>query len=88
MQTNSLCESSFVADAETAALLQPSGCRTADQNCFGNHLQFIVDTDADLVGACLATGERIFATGSDSVSKIVLRSCGCFGLISVHTFMV
>ena len=29
-----------------------------------------------LVGACLATGDRIFATGSGSVSKIVLRSCG------------
>ena len=28
-----------------------------------------------LVGACLATGDRIFATGSDIVSKIVLRSC-------------
>ena len=26
----------------------------------------------------LATGDRIFATGSDSVSKIVLRSCGRF----------
>ena len=35
-----------------------------------------------LVGACLATGVRIFATGSDSVSKIVLRSCGCYCLIS------
>ena len=32
----------------------------------------------NLVGACLATGDRIFATGSDSVSKTVLRSCGCF----------
>ena len=32
----------------------------------------------DLVGACLATGDRIFATESDSVSKTVLRSCGCF----------
>ena len=31
-----------------------------------------------LVGACLATGDRILATGKDSVSKIVLRSCGCF----------
>ena len=31
-----------------------------------------------LVGACLATGDRIFATGSDSVSKMFLRSCGCF----------
>ena len=35
-----------------------------------------------LVGACLATGDRIFATGSDSISKVVLRSCGCFCLIS------
>ena len=26
----------------------------------------------------LSTGDRIFATGSDSVSNIVLRSCGCF----------
>ena len=26
-----------------------------------------------LIGACLATGNRIFATGSHSVSKIVLR---------------
>ena len=41
-----------------------------------------------LVGACLATGDRMFATGSDSVSKIVLRSCGCFCLISGHTIMV
>ena len=41
-----------------------------------------------LVGACLATCDRIFATGSDSVSKIVLRSCGCLCLISVHTIMV
>ena len=35
-----------------------------------------------LVGACLATGGMIFATGSDSVSNIVLRSCGCFCMIS------
>ena len=28
------------------------------------------------------------ATGSDSVSKIVLRSYSCFGLISVHTIKV
>ena len=41
-----------------------------------------------LVGACLATGDRIFATGSDSVSKVVLRSCGCFCLISGHSIMV
>ena len=41
-----------------------------------------------LVGACLATGDRIFATGSDSVSKTVLRSCGCLALISGHTIMV
>ena len=34
-----------------------------------------------LVAACLATGDRIFATGSNSVSKIVLRSCGCSFLI-------
>ena len=40
-------------------------------------------TQSGLVGACLATGARIFATGSDSVSKIVLQSCGCFCLISV-----
>ena len=32
----------------------------------------------DLVGACPATGDRIFATGSDGVSKFVLRSCSCF----------
>ena len=44
--------------------------------------------DGNLVGACLATGDRIFATGSDSVSKTVLRSCGCFCLISGHTIMV
>ena len=31
-----------------------------------------------LVSACLATGNRLFATGSDGVSKIVFRSCGCF----------
>ena len=43
--------------------------------------------DQSLVGACLATGDRIFATGSDSVSKNALRSCGCFCLISVHTIM-
>ena len=36
----------------------------------------------NLVGACLATGDRIFATGSDSVSKTVLQSCFCFCLIS------
>ena len=41
-----------------------------------------------LVGACLVTGDRIFATGSDSVSEIVLRSCGWFCLISGHTIMV
>ena len=41
-----------------------------------------------LVGACLATGDRIFATGSDSVSKTALRSCGFLCLISVHTIMV
>ena len=41
-----------------------------------------------LVGACLATGDRIFATGSDSVSKIVLRSCGCFCLISGHSITI
>ena len=40
------------------------------------------------VGACLATGDRIFATGSDGVSKAVLRSCGCFCLISGHKIMV
>ena len=31
-----------------------------------------------LVGACLATADRIFATGSDTVSKCVLQSCACF----------
>ena len=31
-----------------------------------------------LVGACLATGDRTFATGSNTVSKCVLRSCACF----------
>ena len=31
-----------------------------------------------LVGACLATGDRIFATGSAAVSKCVLRSYACF----------
>ena len=36
----------------------------------------------DLVGACLATGDRIFATGSGSVSKIVWRSCCCCCLLS------
>ena len=41
-----------------------------------------------LVGACLATCDSIFATGSDSVSKTVLRSCGSFCLISGHTIMV
>ena len=41
-----------------------------------------------LVGACLATGDSIFATGSDSFSKTVLRSCGCFCLTSGHTVMV
>ena len=46
-------------------------------NCFGT-----------LVGACPVTGDRIFATGSDSVSKIVSRSCGCFCLISGHKIMV
>ena len=35
-----------------------------------------------LVGACLATGDRIFATGRDTDSKCVLRSCACFCLIS------
>ena len=34
----------------------------------------------------LTTGDRIFATGSGSVSKIVLRSCGCFSLISFRTY--
>ena len=41
-----------------------------------------------LVGACLATGDRIFATGSNTVSKCVLRSCACFCLISGHRIMV
>ena len=41
-----------------------------------------------LVSACLATGSRIFATGSDSISKIVLRSCGCLCLISGRTITV
>ena len=40
-----------------------------------------------LVGACLATGDRIFATGSDGVSKSVLRFCGCFCLISGHVII-
>ena len=31
-----------------------------------------------LVGACLATGDRIFAAGSHTVSKRVLQSCACF----------
>ena len=35
-------------------------------------------------GSCLARGDRISATGSNSVSKSVLRSCGCFCLISGH----
>ena len=30
-----------------------------------------------LVGACLATGHRIFATGVDTVLKCDLRSCDC-----------
>ena len=34
-----------------------------------------------LVGACLTTGDRIFATGSDPFSKCVLQSCSCFCLI-------
>ena len=36
------------------------------------------------------SGDRrqYLATGSDSVSKIVLRFCGCFCLISVHKIMV
>ena len=38
----------------------------------------ITVTVTDLVGACLATGDRIFATGSDSISRIVLRSCDFF----------
>ena len=42
----------------------------------------------ELVGACLATDDRIFATRSDGVSKGVLRSCGCFCLRSGHTIMV
>ena len=44
-----------------------------------------------LVGACLATaatGDRIFATGSDTVSRCVLRSCASFCLISGHAIMV
>ena len=38
-----------------------------------------------LVGACLATGDRIFATGSDSVSKIVLRSCVVFAWFQAYS---
>ena len=44
-----------------------------------------VDVSCSLCGdlsASLATGDRIFATGSDSASKTVLRSCGCLCLIS------
>ena len=41
-----------------------------------------------LVGACLATSDRISGTGSDIVSKCVLRSCVCFCIISGHTIMV
>ena len=43
---------------------------------------FLIRIVQALVGACLATGDRIFATGRDSVSRIVSRSCGCFCLIS------
>ena len=39
------------------------------------------------LGACLETGDRIFATGSDTVSKYLLRSCACFCSISGHTVM-
>ena len=38
-----------------------------------------------LVGACLAKGDRIFATGSGTVSKHALRSCAGICLISGHT---
>ena len=41
----------------------------------------------NLVGACLATHDRISATGSDTVSRCVLRSCACFCLLSGHTIM-
>ena len=37
---------------------------------------------------CLGDRRRDLATGSNSVSKIVLRSCGCFCLISRQTIMV
>ena len=58
-----------------------SVCASIEEKRFGG-------TSQDLVGACLATSDRIFATGSDSVSKIALRSCGCFCLIFGHTIMV
>ena len=35
-----------------------------------------------LVGACLATGTGSLRQEADSVSKTVLRSCGCFCLVS------
>ena len=41
-----------------------------------------------LVVACLAPGDRIFVRGSNRVSKIALRSCGCFCLISGHIITV
>ena len=41
-----------------------------------------------VVGACLATSDKIFATGSDTVSKCVLWPCGCFCLISEHIIMI
>ena len=41
-----------------------------------------------LVGTCLATRDRISATGSDTVSKCVVQFCACCCLISGHTVTV
>ena len=57
----------------------PVGCKCSSMNTARTS---ITQRSPALVGACLATGDRIFATGSDSVSKIVLRFCGCFCLFS------
>ena len=50
-------------------------------------LHFMVYARPWSVGACLATGDRTFPTGNGSVSKFVLRPCGCFCLISGHAIM-
>ena len=78
----------FVGDFGTCSSLTRSSPMFPKRVCIRQNFRITEMSLRDLVGACFATGDRTSATGSDIVSKCVLRSCASFCLTPGHTIVV